>query len=466
METINNSYKNYLTGLLKEYVGELKRNYNSTIDTKALDYLAEKLTIEVAKESNPKLLTTVEKNITKIFMNGKLIISSESVDNGLYENCFNISTKKDTEEKQVLLVQTDEYSYILSNNGLFKYGKDSNVYNYYTFKNNGEIERKIKVDHNTGLLISKNEVWRFNTEKERKYLEDVYKINYQDEESFNKLINLRRISTNLDITPKAYESVMYTLSDKGKIRRHNEDSVTAISHPKDNSVKLLAVADGMSEYGNGKEASSYTIEELEKWFNKLSYEEISNSFSLQFGLYKAIEKINKDLYNRYGEIGTTLTCAVVTHDKTIVISIGDSRCYIMKDTNIKQITSDDTKIYEDYINGIISKNDLRFYQYNVLDESLGLHHKLSSWKAKPKLFDNDKYDKLLLFTDGVTDCLSDDKIKLIANTSKKEEILEKIINEAVNVEQEIPKNLSIPKSSRTYPIPGQDNATGAILIKR
>lgn len=466
METINNSYKNYLKELLKEYVGELKRNYNATIDTKALDYLADKLTIEASKESNPKLLTTVENNITKIFMNGKLIISSESVDNGLYENCFNISTKKDTEEKQVLLVQTDEYSYILSNNGLFKYGKDSNVYNYYTFKNNGEIERKIKVDHNTGLLISKNEVWRFNTEKERKYLEDVYKINYQDEESFNKLINLRRISTNLDITPKAYESVMYTLSDKGKIRRHNEDSVTAISHPKDNSVKLLAVADGMSGYGNGKEASSYTIEELEKWFKKLSYEDISNSFSLQFGLYKTIEKINKDLRDRQEKIGTTLTCAVVTHDKTIVISIGDSRCYIMKDTNIKQITSDDTKIYEDYINGIISKNDLRFYQYNVLDESLGLHHKLSSWKAKPKLFDNDKYDKLLLFTDGVTDCLSDDKIKLIANTSKKEEILEKIINEAVNVEQEIPKNLSIPKSSRTYPIPGQDNATGAILIKR
>lgn len=466
METINNSYKNYLKGLLKEYVGELKRNYNTTIDTKALDYLAEKLTIEASKESNPKLLTTVEKNITKIFMNGKLIISSESVDNGLYENCFNISTKKDTEEKQVLLVQADEYSYILSNNGLFKYGKDSNVYNYYTFKNNGEIERKIKVDHNTGLLISKNEVWRFNTEKERKYLEDVYKINYQDEESFNKLINLRRISTNLDITPKAYESVMYTLSDKGKIRRHNEDSVTAISHPKDNSVKLLAVADGMSGYGNGKEASSYTIEELEKWFNKLSYEEITNSFSLQFGLYKTIEKINKNLWDRQEEIGTTLTCAVVTHDKTIVISIGDSRCYIMKDTNIKQITSDDTKIYEDYINGIISKNDLRFYQYNVLDESLGLHHKLSSWKAKPKLFDNDKYDKLLLFTDGVTDCLSDDRIKLIANTSKKEEILEKIIDEAVNVEQAIPKDLSIPYNFRTQPTPGKDNATGAILIKR
>ena len=465
METINNSYKNYLTGLLKEYVGELKRNYNSTIDTKALDYLAEKLTIEVAKESNPKLLTTVEKNITKIFMNGKLIISSESVDNGLYENCFNISTKKDTEEKQVLLVQTDEYSYILSNNGLFKYGKDSNVYNYYTFEDNGEIERKVKVDHNTGLLISKNEVWRFNTEKERKYLEDVYKINYQDEESFNKLINLRRISTNLDITPKAYDSVMYTLSDKGKIRKHNEDSATAISHPKDNSIKLLAVADGIVGYGNGKEASSYTIAELENWFNKLSYEEITNSFSLQFGLYKTIEKINKNLWDRQEEIGTTLTCAVVTHDKTIVINIGNSRCYIMKDTNLKQITDDDTKLYKSYKEGRLTKDDLRVHPFrNIIEEGLGLSHKL--WKAKPRVFDNDKYDKLLLFTNGVTDCLSDDRIKLIANTSKKEKILEKIIDEAVNVEQEEPKNITLPEDFRVYPTPGKDNATGAILIKR
>ena len=258
---------------------------------------------------------------------------------------------------------------------------------------------------------------------------------------------------------------MYTLSDKGKIRRHNEDSVTAISHPKDNSVKLLAVADGMSGYGNGKEASSYTIEELEKWFNKLSYEEITNSFSLQFGLYKTIEKINKNLWDRQEEIGTTLTCAVVTHDKTIVINIGNSRCYIMKDTNLKQITDDDTKLYKSYKEGRLTKDDLRVHPFrNIIEEGLGLSHKL--WKAKPRVFDNDKYDKLLLFTNGVTDCLSDERIKLIANTSKKEKILEKIIDEAVNVEQEEPKNITLPEDFRVYPTPGKDNATGAILIKR
>lgn len=225
------------------------------------------------------------------------------------------------------------------------------------------------------------------------------------------------------------------------------------------------MADGIVGYGNGKEASSYTIAELENWFNKLSYEEITNSFSLQFGLYKTIEKINKNLWDRQEEIGTTLTCAVVTHDKTIVISIGNSRCYIMKDTNLKQITDDDTKLYKSYKEGRLTKDDLRVHPFrNIIEEGLGISHKV--WKAKPRVFDNNKYDKLLLFTNEVTDCLSDEKIKLIANTSKKEKILEKIIDEAVNVEQEEPKNITLPEDFRVYPTPGKDNATGAILIKR
>ena len=78
----------------------------------------------------------------------------------------------------------------------------------------------------------------------------------------------------------------------------------------------------------------------------------------------------------------------------------------------------------------------------------------------------DSYDKLLLFTDGVTDCLSYEKIKSIANTFKGEEMLKKIIYEAVNVEQEKPKNITLPEDFRVYPTPGKDNATGAILIKR
>ena len=137
----------------------------------------------------------------------------------------------------------------------------------------------------------------------------------------------------------------------------------------------------------------------------------------------------------------------------------------MKDTNIEQITDDDTKLYKSYKEGRLTKDDLRVHPFrNIIEEGLGLSHKL--WKAKPRVFDNDKYDKLLLFTNGVTDCLSDERIKLIANTSKKEKILEKIIDEAVNVEQEEPKNITLPEDFRVYPTPGKDNATGAILIKR
>ena len=74
----------------------------------------------------------------------------------------------------------------------------------------------------------------------------------------------------------------------------------------------------------------------------------------------------------------------------------------------------------------------------------------------------------MLVSDGVTDMITDKKIKELIKKSKSEELLSNIINEAVNVDQ----NLSVPKklekkalSTYIVPFKGRDNATGAIYIK-
>ena len=74
----------------------------------------------------------------------------------------------------------------------------------------------------------------------------------------------------------------------------------------------------------------------------------------------------------------------------------------------------------------------------------------------------------MLVSDGVTDMITDKKIKELIKKSKSEELLSNIINEAVNVDQ----NLSVPKklekkalSMYIVPFKGRDNATGAIYIK-
>ena len=75
---------------------------------------------------------------------------------------------------------------------------------------------------------------------------------------------------------------------------------------------------------------------------------------------------------------------------------------------------------------------------------------------------------MLLFSDGVTDLLTDRKILNIIKKNKEEDILDKIIDNAVNVDQK----LSIPlllrlrvKEKLVIPVVGRDNASGVIYMK-
>lgn len=292
--------------------------------------------------------------------------------------------------------------------------------------------------------------------------------NYSKEELIDKIYEPRVISKNLIVTPKMQNIEMYTLTDRGRIRSNNEDSVIAISHPLDASIKLLAVADGMGGYNNGEIASSFTIDQLATWFKSLSLKDLKNMNYLEKSLNKVVTSINLTLQTKIKEtkmeMGTTLSCAIVTNKKTLIGNIGDSRCYLLKDSNLEQITEDDSLAYYWYKQNYLltTKDDIRFYKHNnQIFQGLGI----TDVELRTKVIDNNSYDKLLLLTDGVTDCLSDDRIKLIANTTRKEYILNRLIDEAVNKEQEVPQ-INLPQHLINYPIPGKDNATGALLIKK
>ena len=88
-------------------------------------------------------------------------------------------------------------------------------------------------------------------------------------------------------------------------------------------------------------------------------------------------------------------------------------------------------------------------------------------KVSQYTVEND-YDLTLLFTDGVTDIITDRKISKLIRKNDKRKILSSIINEAVNVDQhlKIPLRLKRKKYSKyILPFKGRDNATGAIYIK-
>lgn len=275
---------------------------------------------------------------------------------------------------------------------------------------------------------------------------------------FNKLEKydnrIKNITTN--------EEILDSLSDIGLNRSNNEDSVITLIHPNNKNLKLLAVADGVGGRESGEVASSFTISVLEKWFYNLPEETINNTKKLSKYLTNIITCINNCLYviksYRTG-CATTLTCAIINKKKTVVANIGDSRAYIFHGDTLKQITKDDSVVWAYYEQGELTKEQLRFHkQRSLITKCIG-----TDYGTKPNItiLENTEYTGILLFTDGVTDCLSDSKLERLVHT-KKQDLAHSIIKEAVYGKQSkrVPKgeNFSTPKN-------GKDNATVALYFK-
>lgn len=263
--------------------------------------------------------------------------------------------------------------------------------------------------------------------------------------------------------------ILQKKSDIGLIREKNEDSACVLSHPKDRSIKMLAIADGMGGKDLGDVASKYVIEVLTDWFKKESLDIITDTKKLENVLRKKLTRINDDLIADYGKekLGTTLSMGIVLEEETVILNIGDSRCYTYKEGKLKQITEDDSHVWLFYKSGDATKDDLRYFSTSsFISACIGLNSDLCV--PTVQTIKNEKYDMLLFFTDGVTDLLTDKKIKEVIEKSKKNQILDRLIQEAVYVDQDLHVP---PRLRRTFaepfhiPSQGKDNATGAIYIK-
>ena len=122
----------------------------------------------------------------------------------------------------------------------------------------------------------------------------------------------------------------------GLIREKNEDSVLAVTHNKNKSIKMLLVADGMGGREHGEIAAGYVTESLEKWFQSKDVKDLNNTDHIAELLTRYVKTLNNNLVKKYGvdKLGTTLTLALVNKKNTILLNVGDSRGYIYKDKMI------------------------------------------------------------------------------------------------------------------------------------
>ena len=214
-------------------------------------------------------------------------------------------------------------------------------------------------------------------------------------------------------------------TDPGKVRSHNEDSVTIVTNK--NNDTLLMVADGMGGHKAGEVASSLAVTIIGKRFSTLS--SLGTKMDAINWLKEIYEELNTDIIKFAEEhvdsagLGTTLVCAIKTKDYLLFANVGDSSGFVYKAGKLYKVTKDHT-----LVNMLVETGELReeeaanHPQKNVLMKALGAAEKL-----EPDIFVvEDPVDGILLCSDGLTNMVSVDQIERVINDNNLE------INEKVD----------------------------------
>lgn len=201
----------------------------------------------------------------------------------------------------------------------------------------------------------------------------------------------------------------FYLTDTGRVRTHNEDSVTILKNA--SGEYLMVVCDGMGGHRKGEVASSMAIAALGTRFNKIS--SIGSKLDAVNWLNDSINEINKSVLE-YAEanpdstgMGTTIVVALLTHDYLIFGNIGDSSGFVIKKGKLHKVTKDHTLVNLLVQAGNLTEEEAKFHpKKNVLMKALG-----AAEKCDIDIFDVDMtVDGILLCSDGLTNMLSNEQI--------------------------------------------------------
>lgn len=210
------------------------------------------------------------------------------------------------------------------------------------------------------------------------------------------------------------------LTDVGRKRRHNEDYVGHFE-PTDaedltSSGRLYIVADGVGGGANGEVASEYAVEKvLHEYYH-------STEPDLGERLQMAIQSAHADLFDHVEQhpemrrMGTTLVGAIVHGEELIIGNVGDSRAYLIRNGEIRQITRDHSLVAKLVEEGSITPEEAKTHpRRNVVLRSLGIDS-----KVHPDIFEGKLQlgDQIVLCSDGLTRHLSDDEILKVATRTR------------------------------------------------
>jgi serine/threonine protein phosphatase PrpC len=214
------------------------------------------------------------------------------------------------------------------------------------------------------------------------------------------------------------------LTDRGLKRPTNEDRALARELP-DGSI-LLAVADGVGGIAGGETASAQAIETTATELASAPRDDPAAALKRAFSI--ANERVRAQAAQRpeLEGMASTLASALVRGSAAWVASAGDSRVYLFRQAQLRQLTVDHTWVAEQLRAGRLTDEEAKSSAFrNVITRGIGIADTIEPDIVGPVTLGRD--DVLLLCSDGLYRLVSDGQIVSVLESGTAHSMAERLI---------------------------------------
>ncbi len=215
----------------------------------------------------------------------------------------------------------------------------------------------------------------------------------------------------------------FGITDRGRRRPRNEDDLGLVdltagltiedASARDLSVGdsgiLLAVCDGVGGRRAGEVASALALSRLAR-----EMEEAPDGCPPRMVFGVAVEAVNRAVWEKAHDdprlqgMATTLTAAVVCRRRAVIAHVGDSRAYVLRRGEIRQITRDQSFVQSLIAAGALTEEQAASSPYrNVILQAIGREKKID---VALDALDLEDGDTIVLCTDGLSEKVSAEEI--------------------------------------------------------
>ncbi|HMQ35051.1 MAG TPA: protein phosphatase 2C domain-containing protein, partial [Chloroflexaceae bacterium] len=182
---------------------------------------------------------------------------------------------------------------------------------------------------------------------------------------------------------------------------------------------LLVVCDGMGGHAAGEVASQLGVETIIASF--------SDAAPPDDALRHAFVAANERIYSEgHGSMGTTGVAALFLRNSLHVANVGDSRAYLVREGQIRQISHDHSFVSDQVAAGLMTPEQARAsHVRNIITRALG-----HSPEVEVDLFAVELLagDTVVLSSDGMHGLVADDEIAEVAGMLPPDEAVQRLVD--------------------------------------